>query len=87
MYDLYPPSVDKKVKPAGEWNDARIYFRNGVVQHWLNGGKTVEARLFEDDGKPAKDWLDKIAGSKFKAYEGFGLQPRGHIALHLSRRL
>jgi hypothetical protein len=54
------------------------------VQHWLNGIKVVEVRIADDAppaGKPTKEWLDKIAGSKFKPYEGFGVQPRGHIAL------
>ncbi len=84
MYDLYAPAATKTMKPAGEaggWNDGRIYYRNGVIQHWVNGQRVVEARLFDATGKPTKEWLDKIAASKFKDYAGFGLQPRGHIAL------
>ncbi len=81
LYDLYAPADAKKMNPAGQWNDARIRLRNGVLQHWLNGAKVVEARLFDDGGKPTKEWLDKIAGSKFKDYKGFGLQPAGAIAL------
>lgn len=81
LYDLYTPSSPKPVKPAGEWNDARIRLRDGVLQHWLNGAKVVEARIFDDSGKPTAEWLAKIAASKFKEYEGFGIQPKGHIAL------
>jgi hypothetical protein len=84
MYDLFAPAAGKQLRPAGEWNDARIRLCNGVVQHWINGSKVVEARLFDDAspaGRPVREWLDRIAASKFKSYDGFGLQPRGHIAL------
>jgi hypothetical protein len=82
MYDLYTCPEDKPVRPAGEWNDARIRVRHGVVQHFLNGVKVVEERLFDEDGRtPTPDWTARIAASKFKAYEGFGLQPRGHLVL------
>jgi hypothetical protein len=81
MYDLYPPVAGKVMKPAGEWNSGRLYLRNGVIQHWLNGMKVVEARLFNDDGTPTKEWAGKIAGSKFKDWKGFGVLPTGMIAV------
>jgi len=81
LYDLYAPADTKKMNPAGQWNDARIRIRNGVLQHWVNGVKVVDARLHDDAGKPTPEWLDKIAASKFKDYKGFGLQPTGAIAL------
>jgi len=81
LYDLYPPADGKKMNAAGQWNEARIRIRNGVVQHWVNGVKLVEASIFDAAGKPTKEWLDKIAASKFKDYKGFGLQPSGAIAL------
>lgn len=81
LYDLYPPAPGKALRPAGEWNEARIYLRDGLLQQWLNGKKTVEATIFDTDGKPTREWLDKIAASKFKVYDGFGVQPRGAIAL------
>jgi hypothetical protein len=81
MYDLYPPPADKPVKPAGEWNTGRIRLSQGVVKHFLNGRKLLEARLFDEQGKPTPEWAAKIAGSKFKAYEGFGVQPKGLIAV------
>lgn len=74
-YDLYAPPADKPVKPAGEWNQTRIVIRDGLLQHWLNGRKLVEARM------DLPEWKEKIAASKFKGYEGFGMQPKGHIAL------
>jgi 3-keto-disaccharide hydrolase len=81
LYDLYPPAAGKAMKPAGEWNSGRIYLRNGVIQHWLNGVKVVEATIFDDAGKPTREWADKIAASKFKDAKGFGVLPRGHIAI------
>ncbi len=81
MYDLYAPAAAKAMKPAGEWNDGRVYYRNGVIQHWVNGAKVVDARLFDAPGYHTKDWQARILASKFNAYEGFGHQPKGHIAL------
>jgi hypothetical protein len=81
LYDLAAPNAGKTLRPAGEWNHARIYLRNGLLQHWLNGKKVVELTIQDVDGKPAADWLGRIGGSKFRAYEGFGLLARGHIAI------
>lgn len=75
LYDLYGPSENKVSRPAGEWNQARIVIKNNTLQHWLNGVKVVECSI------AGKDWTDRIAGSKFSAYEGFGIQPKGYIAL------
>ncbi|MGE3109160.1 MAG: DUF1080 domain-containing protein [Phycisphaerales bacterium] len=81
LYDLYSPAPGKTMMPVGEWNQGRIYLRNGVVQHWLNGAKVVEARVYDDAGTPTKEWSDKIAASKFKDWSGFGVLPKGHIAI------
>lgn len=75
LYDLVCPAPEKVSKPAGEWNQGRIRLHDGLLQHWLNGVKTVEIRT---DGHA---WRDLIAWSKFRGYEGFGVEPRGHIAL------
>lgn len=75
LYDLVSPSGNKVSKPAGEWNQGRIRLHDGLLQHWLNGVKTVEIRT---DGH---EWRELIAWSKFRGYEGFGVEPRGHIAL------
>lgn len=84
-YELYPPAptppATKVMHPAGQWNNARIYLRNGVLQHWLNDVKLVDARIFDDAGNPTKEWLDKIAASKFNENQGFGLAAKGAIAL------
>ncbi|MDO8970016.1 MAG: DUF1080 domain-containing protein, partial [Saprospiraceae bacterium] len=81
LYDL----VECKyltVKPGGEWNHARLIFKNGKVEHWLNHRKVVELQMFDKSGKPTKKWLELIAGSKFpKLSADFGLSQKGKIAL------
>jgi len=75
LYDLYSPPEDKPTRPAGEWNEARVRIKDGLLQHYLNGAKVVECRI------DTPEWKQKIAASKFKDYAGFGVQPKGHIAL------
>ena len=73
-YALYaaPAGV---VKPAGEWNQAKIVARGAHIEHWLNGQKVVEYELW------SPDWEAKVKASKFGAWKGFGRAQRGHIAL------
>jgi cytochrome c len=81
LYDMieckYPT-----VKPAGEWNHVLLRFRNGKVEHWLNNRKVVELQMFRN-GKPTKEWLELIAGSKFPKIPApdFGMSQKGKIAL------
>lgn len=75
LYDLYPPSEKKVLKPTGEFNTTRIRLHKNRLEHWLNDVLLVEVDLSSDE------WKEKIAGSKFRSYEGFGVEPRGHIAL------
>lgn len=81
LYDLVSPSDGKAMRPVGEWNSGRIYLRNGLLQHWLNGTKVVEARLYNADGTATDWWKERIAGSKFKDWKGFGVLPEGHVAV------
>src|SRR5262249_11573634 len=75
LYDLYPPSKDKVLRPAGEFNQVRIRLKDNHLEHWLNDVKVVECDL------GGEEWKSRGAASKFKSYAGFGSQPRGHIAL------
>ena len=81
LYDIIKPPADKVYKSGDEFNQGRIYIRNGVIQHWLNGKKVAEVRAFDADGKPTEEWKKAIAASKFKEYEGFGVLPKGSIVL------
>lgn len=75
LYDILGCVKEKKLRPVGEFNEARIRVRNGVVQHFLNGVKVVEYR------NDTEEWKKRIEASKFKSYAGFGQQPKGHVAL------
>lgn len=63
------------VRPAGEWNTARILVDGNHVEHWLNGQKVVEYELHSDD------WKQRVAASKFAAWPAYGQASRGHIGL------
>ncbi len=63
------------VKPAGQWNHARLVINKGKTEHWLNGRKVVEYEMFTDQ------WTDMIANSKFKDMPDFGKSKKGHISL------
>lgn len=74
LYALVAPT-NKVLKPAGEWNAARIVKKGNHVEHWLNGAKIVEYEL----GSPALAAL--IADSKFKEWPRFAKEGQGHIVL------
>src|SRR5690606_19509278 len=75
LYDMLPPNDLKVVKPAGQWNKAKVVVKNGRAESWLNGKKVVEY--------PTKgpEWDSLVAKSKFKDWKGFAQFDRGHIAL------
>ncbi len=73
-YGLYP-SPAGVVKPAGQWNQARLVVRGNHVEHWLNGVKVVEYEL----GSP--DWEAKVKASKFAGHAHYGRNPEGYIGL------
>jgi hypothetical protein len=73
-YAMYPPLGDA-VKPAGEWNAARIIVKGTHVEHHLNGKKVVEYDFFTDD------WKDCKANSKWKDEEHYGMEKSGGIGL------
>jgi len=74
LYDIMP-AKNKKAKPIGEWNRARILVKGKHVEHWLNGAKVLE---FERGGK---DFLVHKAESKFKDVPEFGEYKKGRILL------
>ena len=73
-YALYAPARDL-TRPVGEYNEARIVVRDGLVEHWLNGSLIVEYDMNSDD------WDERVAASKFADWEHYGRYPSGHIAL------
>jgi hypothetical protein len=75
LYALATPPADKILRPAGEFNEARIRLMNGWVTHWLNGVKVAEMNL---DGA---EFDAAVAASKFADMPGFGQAQVGHLAL------
>jgi Domain of Unknown Function (DUF1080) len=73
-YGLYP-APRGVVRPAGEWNQARIVVRGAHVEHWLNGQRIVAYEL------GSRDWEKRVRHSKFATMPRYGREPRGHIAL------
>jgi hypothetical protein len=73
-YALHAPTRSV-VKPAGEWNAARLLANANHVEHWLNGEKIVEYEL----GSP--EWEALVSDSKFIEWPRYGREARGHIAL------
>lgn len=73
-YGLHPAPAGV-VKPAGEWNLARIVVKGNRVEHWLNGQKLVEYELL------SPDWEAKVNQSKFVQWPNYGRARQGHIAL------
>ena len=74
LYDLISCSTET-VKPAGEWNHARIISDKAKMQFWLNGTKVVEFTMH------TPQWDEMVANSKFKTMPDFGDAMKGHIAL------
>ena len=75
VYELYPPSTDKKAKPVGEWNQSLVISKGLHVEHWLNGFKVAEYE------RGSADFKGRVSKSKFKNVNGFGLQPKGLLML------
>lgn len=74
LYDLVP-AAPGAVRPAGEWNQARVLVQGPHVEHWLNGVKVVEYEL----GSP--DLMARVANSKYREVPGYGTKRESAIAL------
>lgn len=74
LYLLYAPE-NKILKPAGEWNEARIIAKDGQVEHWLNGTKVVSYQ------RGSTDFLRRKSETKFKDYPNYGESREGHILI------
>jgi 3-keto-disaccharide hydrolase len=74
LYAIYPARRGV-VRPAGEWNAARILVNGNHVEHWLNGVKLVDAEL------RSPDWEARVKESKFAKMLRYGRNGLGHIGL------
>lgn len=75
LYGLYEPNRDKRLRPCGEFNSARIVIRGNRVEHWMNQQLIVTATIGSDE------WKSRVAESKFSDIKDFALNPRGKLML------
>ena len=73
-YALHP-APRGVVRPAGEWNEARVRVQGNRVTHWLNGQQIVDYELGTDE------WKALVAASKFAEWPEYGTFGTGHIGL------
>ncbi|SKB30704.1 3-keto-disaccharide hydrolase [Daejeonella lutea] len=74
-YDMHVAGSNKKLKPVGEWNTSKIVFKNGKVEHWLNGNRIVKFKAWSED------WKNRKAASKWKDFPDYGMSGKGNIGL------
>ena len=74
LYDISAPG-NKNLKPVGEWNSGRIFFKGNHGEHWLNGQKVLEFDL------DTPEMEKRLKASKYSIYEGFGSKRKGHIVI------
>ena len=73
---MYLPNQEAmSVNPQGEWNNSRIVFDNGHVEHYLNGKKILEFDAWTED------WFARKGSGKWEMAPEYGLARRGVICL------
>ncbi len=75
LYDVLPPTGNKKAKAVGEWNNLRIVVKGKNVEHWLNGQKVLE---YNRDSEQFKKGIEE---SKFKNQKDFAALRQSPILL------
>ncbi len=70
-----PPEHLDATRPAGEWNHVFLRVAPGGSEVAVNGV------VYERFKKGSKDWHERVAKSKFAAFDRFGRAERGHICL------
>lgn len=63
------------VKPAGQWNQARLIVNGRHVEHWLNGVRLLQYELL------SPDWEMRVHGSKFAPHPHYGRNAEGYVGL------
>lgn len=75
-YAMHLPDYSKmNVKPVGKWNNSKIVFDNGHVEHWLNGQKILEFECWTDE------WFELKNSGKWADAPEYGLAREGLICL------
>jgi len=74
LYDVMPAPT-AKLRPVGEWNEAKLVCQGKQVEHWLNGEKVLS---FE---RGSEAFRAAVTESKFKKSKNWGEAESGHILL------
>jgi hypothetical protein len=74
VYGLVAPA-DTRLRPAGEYNSARIIVRGALIEHVLNGRTVLTVDL------DSEEFRRRVAGSTFSQWPDFARAREGHIAL------
>lgn len=75
LYDLIEPNPTRKINPVGQWNQSRLLVDGKHVEHWINGGSCVSFEI------QSEDMQKRIAASKYKKIESFGIKTASPILL------
>jgi len=75
-YAMHLPDYSKmKINPVGEWNNSKIVFDNGHVEHWLNGEIILEFECWTDE------WFGLKNSGKWANAPEYGIAREGVICL------
>ena len=76
LYDVFPVTGKKQMKPTGEWNSGRIVLIGSIVKHYLNGKLVLTYDL------KSADYAEAVKLSKFNNVKPmFGSVSEGYILL------
>ncbi len=80
LYDMIPADSLKKVNPPREWNHIRLVSKDGHVEYYLNGKKTLE---FDRGSERFRELVEKskYSAPKYNTHGRFGEAEKGHILL------
>ncbi len=71
IYDLVAPVEEKTLRPAGQWNEARVVAVGERIEHYLNGSLVAATTT------RGPNWDQQIALSKFYGANRFGQPEKG----------
>jgi hypothetical protein len=77
-YAMHPANSQKKIMSVDGWNLSKIVFRNGSVEHWLNGEKVLDFQAWDDK------WNNLKNLGKWKGYPDYGMAKKGKIAMRVN---